>query len=115
MTRSQMSTELKDWLNHTAYPKLTHDQVFSTLAGYTKAEFSETRYANCPRCHRPGAFYMLENRHVGQCSSCGVVIAWFGFLRFGHTDQEAIASIAALAEIEPLPPTSPDSTPIFRL
>ena len=47
----QMDPALKQWLRDEVYPKLSHDQIFAMLPGYTKAEFSETRYADCPRCH----------------------------------------------------------------
>ena len=97
-----MSPELKSWLNKEVYPHLSHDQVFGNLPNFTKAEYSETRYADCPRCHKRGTFYMLADRHVGQCSSCGRVIAWFGFLKFDHDENETIERIATLANV-PLP------------
>ena len=114
-----MSPELKGWLNKVVYPRLTHDQVFGGLPNFTKAEFSETRYADCPRCHRHGTFYMLPDRHVGQCSSCSITIAWFGFLKFDQSEAEAIERIASLAGVErpshPAKPQPPkDDFVVFR-
>jgi len=108
---STLDPRLKDWLNHVAYPKLSHDRVFGTLPNYQKAQYSETRYADCPRCHRHGTFYMLPERNVGRCSSCTVVIAWFAYLKFDHTEAEAIETIARLAGVEPFTPSDPDPEP----
>ena len=115
--KSSLRPELREWLNRTVYPRLSHDQVFGRLPGYTKAQHSETRYADCPRCHRHGTFYMLDGRQLGQCSSCNVVIPWFSYLKFDHTEQEAIVAIAALAGVEPLadPVDTSTADPIFHV
>jgi hypothetical protein len=108
-----MSPELKGWLNQVVYPRLTHDQVFGSLPGYTKAEHSETRYADCPRCHHAKAFYMPADRPVGNCNHCYITITWWSYLRFDHTEIDTIAQIAAFAGVEPLA-TAPPADPIFR-
>ena len=115
--KSSLRPALKDWLNHVVYPKLSHDQVFGGLPGYTKAEFSETRYADCPRCHRHRKFYMIAGRPTGQCDSCGVTITWWAFTKFDHTEPEAIVTIAALAGVEPLADSvePPPTDPIFHV
>ncbi|MDA8206398.1 MAG: hypothetical protein M0Z36_10035 [Thermaerobacter sp.] len=115
--KSSLRPELQDWLNHIVYPKLSHDQVFGGLLGYQKAEFSETRYADCPRCHRTGKFYMIAGRPTGQCDSCGVVITWWAYLKFERAEQEAIATIATLAGVEPLADSvePPQTDPIFHV
>lgn len=102
LARSSMSPELKSWLNKTVYPHLSHDQVFGNLPNFTKAEYSETRYADCPRCHKRGKFYLIAGRPTGTCDSCGVVITWWAYLKFDHDEAETIARIAELAGVEPL-------------
>ncbi len=102
MAHTKMSPELKAWLNHTVYPRLSHDQVFGTLPGYTKAEYSETRYADCPRCRRSKALFMPEDRPVGNCNHCHATITWWAFLHFDRTEHDAIAHIAELAGVDPL-------------
>ena len=97
-----MSPELKTWLNRTVYPRLSHDQVFGNLPNFTKAEYSETRYADCPRCHKVKKFYMIDGRPTGTCDGCAVVITWWSFLHFDHDEAETIARIAAMARVEPL-------------
>ena len=109
----QMDPALKQWLRDEVYPKLSHDQIFAMLPGYTKAEFSETRYADCPRCHRQKNFYMPENRPIGNCNHCHTTITWWAYLRYDHTEQEAITTIAALAGVDPLD-SATSSDPIFR-
>ena len=115
--KSSLRPELRDWLNHVVYPRLSHDQVFGNLRNYTKAEYSETRYADCPRCHKRGKFYMIAGRPTGQCDSCGVTITWFSYLKLNRTEPEAITLIAALAGVEPLAlsPDSPPADAIFHL
>ncbi len=113
-SKNLMSSELKTWLNKEVYPKLSHDQVFGGLPGYTKAEYSETRYADCPRCHRPKKFYMISDRPTGTCDSCNVVITWWAYLHFDHTEVETIATIADLAGVEPGTAPNPAAMPTFR-
>ena len=115
MARSTMSPELKQWLNKTVYPRLSHDLVFGTLPNFTKAEYSETRYSNCPRCHRAKAFYMPADRPVGNCNHCYATITWWSFLHFDRTDAETIVTIAELAKVEPLTATPPLEKPTFRV
>ena len=104
---AKLDPPLRDWLNHSVYPHLSHDQVFGSLPGYTVAQSSETRYADCPRCHRKGRFFMLAGRHVGQCH-CSVVISWYGFIRFtAACEAEAIERIAAMAGVPALRRTNP--------
>lgn len=112
--KSSLRPELRDWLSHTVYPKLSHDQVFGSLPGYTQAEYSETRYADCPRCHRKGKFYMIAGWPTGQSDSCGVTITWWAFAKYDRTEPEAITAMAALAGVEPLadaaePPPADDT------
>lgn len=116
MPKTPLSTDLKAWLNHTVYPHLTHDQVFGTLLNYTKAEYSETRYSDCPRCHHAKSFYMPANRPTGNCNHCGCTIAWWAFLHFDHSESEAIATIAGLAGVDPFTPSLPipPSEPYIR-
>lgn len=99
---STLDPPLRDWLNGTVYPHLSHDRVFGGLPGYTKAQTSETRYADCPKCHRKGEFRMLPEHQVGHCYVCPGVIGWFAFIRFNSpSEAEAIARIAALAGVPP--------------
>lgn len=92
---------LRDWLNHTVYPRLSHRQIFGVLPNYhegTNGDF----YADCPRCHKRGTFYGYSTWHVGQCKSCHRTIGWFAFLRWPDrsTDNErAIRVIAELAGV----------------
>ena len=111
----KMSPELKNWLNHVVYPKLNHDLVFGSLPNYQKAEFSDTRYADCPRCHHAKALYMPEGRPIANCNHCHTTITWWAFLKFDHPEAEAIATIAGLAGVEPLTATPPLENPIFRV
>ena len=105
--QSNLDPDLKSWLNRSVYPRLSHDLVFGGLPGYTKAQHSDTHYADCPRCHRKGAFYCLPGRQAGQCSSCSTVLGWFGFLRFrARSEAAAITEIASLAGV-PMPSTRP--------
>jgi uncharacterized paraquat-inducible protein A len=100
--KSTMNPLLKSWLNQEVYPKLSHDQVFGNLPNYTKAQYSETRYGDCPRCHRTKHFFMIDGRPTGTCDRCHVVITWWSFLKFDHTESETIATIAALAGVPPI-------------
>jgi hypothetical protein len=110
-----MTSELKAWLNHTVYPRLSHDLAFGSLPNFTKAEHSETRYADCPRCHRAKALFMPADRPVGNCDHCHVTITWWSFLKFDRTDEEAIRIIAELARVEPLSKPPDDLSKDFGL
>ncbi len=114
MARSPMSPELKDWLNHVVYPKLNHDLVFGSLPNYQKAEYSETRYADCPRCHRSKALFMPVDRPIANCNHCYTTITWWSFLHFDRTDAETIATIAELAGVEPLEVATQEPNGLFR-
>jgi len=103
MARPTMTPELKAWLNHTVYPRLTHDLVFGSLPNYQKAQHSETRFADCPRCHRPKALFMPVDRPIANCDHCHATITWWAFLRFDRTDEETIRIIAELAGVESTP------------
>lgn len=103
MARSAtMSPELKGWLSKEVYPHLSHDMVFGQLPNYTKAQYSETRYSDCPRCRKAKQFVMISGRPLGTCNACSAVVTWWSYLRFDHSDAEAIAKIAALAGVPPL-------------
>jgi len=110
---STLDPALKAWLNQTVYPNLTHDRVFGGLPNYTKAEYSETRYGDCPHCQKPKAFYMLPDRPVGTCGRCNRRITWWAFLHFAHTEAETIATIARLAGVDPLEPAT-EEPDLFR-
>lgn len=100
---AKLSRELTEWLNHTVYPRLSHELVFGDLPGFTLAQSGASWYADCPYCQRKGVFYMLPNRQVGQCKSCQRTIGWFGYLRRHlNGDPAAVRKIAALAGIAPL-------------
>ena len=100
---AKLSPELAEWLNHTVYPKLSHEIVFGDLVNFTLAQSGESWYADCPYCHRRGTFYMLPHRQVGQCKSCQRTIGWFGYLRRKlNGDPAAITRIATLAGVPPL-------------
>lgn len=102
-----MNPALKQWLNQEVYPNLSHDKVFGNLPNYTKAQYSETRYSDCPRCQRKKSFYMIDGRPMGTCDRCHVVIPWWSYLRFGRAESDAIATIASLAGVSPIDP-NPD-------
>jgi hypothetical protein len=100
----KLDHKLTHWLNHEVYPHLTHEAVFGDLTGFTKAQFGESWYADCPVCHRLATFYMLSHRQVGQCNSCGRVVGWFGYIRRRYgSDQAAITAIAELAGVNTRP------------
>ena len=108
--QSNLDPDLKSWLNRSVYPRLSHDLVFGGLPGYTKAQHSDTYYADCPRCHRKGTFYCRAGWTVGKCSSCSTVLGWFGFLRFrSRSEAAAITEIATLAGV-PVPDDHPVNT-----
>ena len=100
---AKLSPALTEWLNHTVYPRLSHEMVFGDLPGFTLAQSGASWYADCPYCHRKGTFYMLPDRHVGQCKSCQRTIGWFGYLR-RHLNGESVAvrRIAELAGVAAL-------------
>ena len=100
MARSTMSPELKGWLTRIVYPKLSHDMVFGNLPNFTKAEYSETRYSDCPRCHRTKQFVMIPDRPLGTCQRCSGTITWWAFLHFDHDEAETIARIAEVARVD---------------
>ncbi len=100
--KSTMNPALKSWLNKEVYPLLSHDKVFGQLPNFTKAVYSETRYSDCPRCRRNKSFYMIDGRPTGTCDRCHVVIGWWSFLKFDHSEKETIAVIATLAGVPPI-------------
>ena len=108
VTQSKFSPGMRDWLNHTVYPHLTHAQIFGALPGYTDREGDF--YADCPVCHRHGVFYGLLGRQVGTCKSCGRTIGWFGFIRhqFDGDEDRATEYLAELAGVT----TGPDGEPL---
>ena len=97
---AKLSTGLTSWLNESVYPQLSHQMIFGELPGFTLAQSGASWYADCPYCHRKGAFFMLPHRQAGSCKKCRRTIGWFGYLRRKlNGDPPAIASIAELAQV----------------